>query len=71
MAIFDWQKELTRKGHSVVLSGQPIAMHCHHYNINLQKTLEDTLGKEGIQLLYESVFWYRWRRACAGGSEAG
>ncbi|MGD9135383.1 MAG: 4-vinyl reductase [Desulfobacterales bacterium] len=30
-------------------------MHCHHYNINLQKTLEDTLGEEGIQLLYHAV----------------
>ncbi len=55
MALFDWQKELARKGHSVVLSGQPIAMHCHHYNINLQRTLEDTLGEEGVELLYQSA----------------
>jgi len=55
MTLFDWKSELTREGHRVVLSGQPITMHCHHYNINLQKTLEDTLGKEGIQLLYDSV----------------
>jgi hypothetical protein len=30
-------------------------MHCHHYNINLQKTLEDTLGAKGVELLYRSV----------------
>lgn len=30
-------------------------MHCHHYNINLQKTLEDTLGEEGIRLLFLAV----------------
>lgn len=53
--MFDWKSELTRKGHRVVLSGQPITMHCHHYNINLQKTLEDTLGEKGIELLYRSV----------------
>ena len=55
MTIFDWQNELNRDGHRVVISGQPIAMHCHHYNINLQKTLEDTLGEEGVQLLYRSA----------------
>ncbi|UCH20467.1 MAG: 4-vinyl reductase [Deltaproteobacteria bacterium] len=55
MIIFDWQHELNRKGHRVAISGQPIAMHCHHYNINLQKTLEDTLGDEGVQLLYQSA----------------
>ena len=27
-------------------------MHCHHYNINLQKTVEETLGDEGIALLF-------------------
>ena len=53
--MFDWRSELTRKGHRVVLSGQPVTMHCHHYNINLQKTLEDTLGGRGIELLYQSV----------------
>ncbi len=55
MTLFDWKSELARKGHRVVLSGQPITMHCHHYNINLQKTLEDTLGDEGVQLLFDSV----------------
>ncbi len=55
MNIFDWQSELNRDGHRVVISGQPIAMHCHHYNINLQKTLEETLGEEGVALLYRAV----------------
>lgn len=54
MVSFDWKKELARRDHKVVLSGQPIAIHCHHYNINLQKTLEDTLGEEGIKLIYRS-----------------
>lgn len=55
MALFNWKNELARKGHKVILSGQPIAMHCHHYNINLQKTIEDTLGDEGIELLFRSA----------------
>jgi len=55
MTLIDWKNELARKGHRVVLSGQPITMHCHHYNINLQKTLEETLGDEGVRLLYRSV----------------
>ncbi len=55
MSLIDWKKELSRDGHRVVLSGLPIAMHCHHYNINLQKMLEDTLGEEGVQLLYQAV----------------
>ena len=55
MTIFDWQNELNRDGHRVVISGQPIAMHCHHYNINLQRTLEETLGAEGVALLYRSA----------------
>jgi len=55
MAIFDWKSELARKGHQVILFGQPAAMHCHHYNINLQKTIEDNLGNEGIGLLFRSV----------------
>jgi hypothetical protein len=52
---FIWKQELGRKGHKVLFSGLPFAMHCHHYNINLQKTLEDTLGDEGVQLLYNSA----------------
>lgn len=55
MALIDWKNELARKGHRVVLAGQPITMHCHHYNINLQKTLEETLGDEGVHLIYRSV----------------
>ena len=55
MALFDWKSELARKGHKVILSGQPVAMHCHHYNINLQKTIEDHLGDAGIELLFRSV----------------
>lgn len=56
MAIqLDWRNELARKGHRMILSGQPVTMHCHHYNINLQKTLQDTLGDEGIQLMYSSA----------------
>ena len=55
MVTFDWKRELGRRDHQVVLSGQPIAIHCHHYNINLQKTIEDTLGEEGILLIYQSA----------------
>jgi hypothetical protein len=51
----DWQKDLTRDGHRVTLSGLPIAMHCHHYNINLQKMLEDTLGEAGVDLLVRAA----------------
>ncbi len=55
MTTFNWTEELGRDGHRVILSGQPYAMHCHHYNINLQKTLEDTLGEKGVQLLFRSA----------------
>ena len=55
MALFDWRSELARDGHKVILSGQPAAMHCHHYNINLQKTIEDNLGNEGVRLLFQSA----------------
>ena len=55
MRPLNWQKELGRDGHRVKFSGQPVAMHCHHYNINLQKTLEETLGEQGVRLLYESA----------------
>lgn len=53
--LINWRSELAREGHRVILSGLPIAMHCHHYNINLQKMLEDTLGEEGIRLLFRSA----------------
>jgi len=55
MNLFNWKNELNRDEDKVVLAGQPIAMHCHHYNINLQKTLEDTLGQEGGRLVYHSA----------------
>lgn len=55
MALFDWKSELARDGHKVILSGQPVAMHCHHYNINLQKTVEDNLGSAGVHLLFQSA----------------
>lgn len=55
MVLFDWKSELAREGHKVILSGQPAAMHCHHYNINLQKTIEDNLGHEGIALLLRAA----------------
>ncbi len=55
MPQLDWQSVLSRDGHKVHLSGHPIVMHCHHYNINLQKTLEETLGDEGITLLFQSA----------------
>jgi hypothetical protein len=55
MRPLNWQKELGREGHRVKFSGQPVAMHCHHYNINLQKTLEETLGEQGVQLVYRSA----------------
>lgn len=51
----DWKTDLNRKAHQVVLSGQPIAMHCHHYNINLQKTFEETLGQAGVDLLLQAA----------------
>jgi hypothetical protein len=50
-----WADELGRKGHQVMLVGESIAMHCHHYNINLQKTLEDNLGAEGVRLLVKAA----------------
>jgi len=55
MMLIDWRSDLARKDHRVFISGLPIAMHCHHYNINLQKTLEDTLGEEGVHLLFQAA----------------
>ncbi len=51
MTQLDWEKILIQDRHRLLLSGEPIAMHCHHYNINLQKTIEDTSGEEGVRLL--------------------
>jgi hypothetical protein len=53
--LINWEHELDRVGHRVVLSGLPIAMHCHHYNINLQKMLEDTMEGTGIRLLFDAA----------------
>jgi len=55
MMLIDWRSDLARDGHRVFISGLPIAMHCHHYNINLHKTLEDTLREGGVQLLYKAA----------------
>lgn len=55
MAAFEWKRELYRRDHHVVLSGHPVAIHCHHYNINLQKTLEESLGEDGPRLIYQSA----------------
>ncbi len=55
MQLINWRKELSRDGHRVVLSGLPIAMHWHHYKINLHKTLEDTLDGDGVRMLYEAA----------------
>jgi hypothetical protein len=51
----DWQDKLKRVGNRVALFDIPIAMHCHHYNINLQKLHEDILGMEGIQLIFNAA----------------
>jgi hypothetical protein len=51
----DWQDKLKRIGNQVVLFDIPITMHCHHYNINLQKMLEDILGPEGVRLMYNAA----------------
>lgn len=47
----DWSNKLERLDNRLVLCGAPIAMHCHHYNINLQKMLEDTLGDDGVSCM--------------------
>lgn len=55
MNFFSWENELSRDGHRMELSGLSIVMHCHHYNINLLKTIEDTLGAAGVELMVRSV----------------
>jgi hypothetical protein len=52
MKQLEWKHALSRDQHRLLLSGNPVAMHCHHYNINLQKTIEETSGEEGIRLLF-------------------
>jgi predicted hydrocarbon binding protein len=54
-------------------------MHCHHYSINLQKTLEDTLGERGADLLFQAAeqathkgfkaFFTKYRRMTAKSSQ--
>jgi hypothetical protein len=51
----NWPEKFARKGHEIFLSGLPIALHCHHYNMNLQKTLESSLGKNGSWLIYQAA----------------
>jgi hypothetical protein len=57
----NWPEKFARKGHEIFLSGLPIALHCHHYNMNLQnnmnlqKTLESSLGSEGALLIYQAA----------------
>lgn len=55
MQDIDWKSNLTRHGERIVIYGMPMALHCHHYNINLHKMLEDKLGDKGIQLLFYSA----------------
>jgi hypothetical protein len=55
MAFFDWHGESARDGHKVNVSGQPVAMHCRHYNIILHRTVKEALGNEGIRRLFSSV----------------
>lgn len=53
--IINWSEKFARKGHEIFLSGLPIALHCHHYNMNLLKTLENSLGEEGTFLIYKAA----------------
>ena len=49
------EDDFNESGNRLLSPGQAVAMHCHHYNINLQKTLEDTLGPSGHALMYRSA----------------
>ena len=51
----NWADKLARKGHEIFLSGLPVALHCHHYNMNLQKTLESSLGSDGAKIIYQAA----------------
>jgi len=55
MSQIDWNKEFSRSGPRIELAGLAIAMHCHHYNINLQRMLEQSLGEPGIQLIFAAA----------------
>lgn len=50
----NWPEKFARKGHELFLSEMPIALHCHHYNMNLQKTLETYLGSQGAELIQQA-----------------
>jgi len=51
----NWPEKIARRGHEVFFSGLPIALHCHHYNMNLQKTLESSLGSDGASVIYQAA----------------
>lgn len=53
--ILDWPKALARKGPHVTLSDLHMAMHSHHYNINLQKMLEDNFRQDGTELMIRAA----------------
>lgn len=40
-------------------------MHCHHYNLNLQKTVEESLGEEGAELLINAAEETSYAGFCA------
>ncbi len=61
----NWPEKFAREGHRIFLSGLPIAMHCHHYNINLLKTIEDSLGEEGADLIYRAAEQTSYSGFCA------
>ena len=55
MVGINWKSELERQGHRVVLSGEPITMNSHYYNINFQKMLEDSLEAQGTEIIYQAA----------------
>lgn len=55
MQDIQWKANLTRHGERILIYGMPMALHCHHYNINLHKMLEEKLGDEGIELIFRSA----------------
>jgi len=61
----NWPEKLGREGHRIFLSDLPIAMHCHHYNINLQDTIEKSLGAEGASLIYRAAEETSYAGFCA------
>jgi hypothetical protein len=55
MVGINWKSELEREGHRVVLSGEPIAINSHYYNIYFQKMLEDNFAAEGAKIIYQAA----------------